>query len=80
MEPIKVNLIKYKGKGNHTASELEKMVVQRDVIMKFLETTKPVNITVGSVRQFFCVCTKTTQINEINDKWICCTCNKPVQQ
>ena len=32
------------------------------------------------VSNHVCVCTKTTQVNKINDSWICTECNRPIQQ
>ena len=32
------------------------------------------------VSNHVCECTKTTQVNKINDSWICTECNRPIQQ
>lgn len=37
-------------------------------------------LTIPVVSNHVCKCTKTTQVNKINDSWICTECNRPIQQ
>ena len=36
--------------------------------------------TIPIVINHVCGCTKTTQVNKINDSWICTECNRPIVQ
>jgi len=38
------------------------------------------NLTIPVVSNHVCECMQTTEVNLINDKWICTICNKPIHQ
>jgi len=45
----KEDYINYKGKGEHSVNELEKIIEQREELIHLIKTTKPVNVDLAVV-------------------------------
>lgn len=51
----KQEYLRFKGKGEHSVNELEKIIEQREEELHLIKTTEPVNIAVGGVSKSFTV-------------------------